>query len=213
MSMPRGRWGAATLWPISAVIVGLGGGFALGRTLRQAPQASPASTEIVLVQPEAAPPEQAQPGKPAPKAAAPEAAAPKEAAAETPKPSWIGHFRSEPAGATVTDLETGDPLGVTPFDVKLPSRDAPLKVVVLKPGYASVERTIEPISVRAGEVTIDLALEAEPPPKAVAPAPKVAAARPHHVAPKPKRVVSKPKRKPAGADKAISNSTTIDPFN
>lgn len=216
MSMSRRRWGAASLWPITAIIVGVGGGFALGRTLKQA-QSGVTTTEIVILHPEAAPvSEKVQPEAPQPEKTQPEAAPPEKPVAEAPKPepTWTGHFRSHPAGATVTNLETGDPLGITPFDLTLPARDEPLKVVILKPGFVSVERTITLTAGPAGESTLDLTLEAEPPKEAVA-APESHVA-PHHATPKrpiPKPIVSRPKHKSAGGDKAISNSTTIDPFN
>jgi hypothetical protein len=53
-------------------------------------------------------------------------------------------FRSEPVGAAVARKDTGEQLGVTPFDLEVPQSQSPLAVVFKKASFKDVSRSIVP---------------------------------------------------------------------
>jgi tRNA A-37 threonylcarbamoyl transferase component Bud32 len=69
-------------------------------------------------------------------------------------------FQSEPGGATVARQDTGEQLGVTPFEIEVPHGDDPLAVVFKKATFRDASRSIIP----SESTALDVTLEALPPP-------------------------------------------------
>jgi serine/threonine-protein kinase len=69
-------------------------------------------------------------------------------------------FRSEPVGAAVAREDTGEELGVTPFEVEVPQGRSPVPVVFKKANFKDVSRSIVPSDSGFLEAT----LEASPAP-------------------------------------------------
>ena len=95
--------------------------------------------------------------KPAP-AAAPAPPVPPAAPAVPTKVTI--QFRSEPVGAAVAREDTGEELGVTPFEVEVPQGRSPMPVVFKKANFKDVSRSIVPSDSGFLEAT----LEASPAP-------------------------------------------------
>ena len=75
-------------------------------------------------------------------------------------------FRSEPVGAAVARKDTGEQLGVTPFEIEVPQGDSPLAVVFKKPNFKDVPLSIIP----SESGLLEAALEATAAPVLVPPA-------------------------------------------
>ncbi len=104
----------------------------------------------------AGPPPAVQPAvtKPAP------APAPPRPPAVAPLPTEVTiKFRSEPLGAAVARKDTGEQLGVTPFEMEIPQGKSPLEVVFKKSNYKDVPLSVVPSESSLLEAT----LEAAPP--------------------------------------------------
>lgn len=147
-----GGWGRFIWFPIAAVVIGLAGGFGVGRALRPAP---PADGEL--------PPEAE---KLLPKGMR-QAAAAQKAAAEAlqpdptrPVPTVNVHLRSTPPGAQVTI--DGKMYGLTPWDGVLPESDRPASLMLWKKGFVPKEERFVP----KGEVVLQYELVAMVPPRA-----------------------------------------------
>jgi hypothetical protein len=78
-------------------------------------------------------------------------------------------FRSDPVGAAVARQDTGEQLGVTPFEVEVSQSQFPMAVVFKKANFKDVSRSIVPVE----SALLDAALEASTP--AVLPSPHKAA--------------------------------------
>jgi hypothetical protein len=105
------------------------------------------------------PPPAVQPAvsKPAP---APAPAPPVPPAAPAVPTKVTIQFRSEPVGAAVAREDTGEELGVTPFEVEVPQGRSPMPVVFKKANFKDASRSIVPSDSGFLEAT----LEASPPP-------------------------------------------------
>ena len=68
-------------------------------------------------------------------------------------------FRSQPGGAAVARKDTGEQLGVTPFEIEVPQGNSPLAVIFKKPDFKDVPLSIVPSESGFPEAT----LEATPP--------------------------------------------------
>lgn len=66
-------------------------------------------------------------------------------------------FRSEPVGAAVTRKDTGEQLGVTPFEIEVPQGNSPLAVVFKKPDFKDVPLSIVPSESGFLEATLEAA--------------------------------------------------------
>ena len=199
--MRRPGWGRARLFPVSAIVVGLVGGFGVGRAMRPAtdvdvaPHVAPIAIhaedpapEKIAVKDEpkvveaamAVPPAEKKPvAEIAPTSPEKHPAAVKPQAARS-----VTHVRSTPPGAQVARAADGEALGTTPFDLDLPESDKPVALLFWKKGFAVKEEKIIP----RGELGLTVDLNPKP----------IAAATP------------KPKKK---GSKHLSSTTTIDPFN
>jgi serine/threonine-protein kinase len=98
--------------------------------------------------------------KPAPAPAAPPTA-------PAPPAKVTIKFRSDPLGATVARNDTGEQLGVTPFEIEIPQGKSPLAVAFKKANFKDVSRSIVPDA----SGFLDATLEATPSP-APAPTPR-----------------------------------------
>ena len=78
-----------------------------------------------------------------------------------PQPAKVTiKFQSDPIGATVARQDTGEQLGVTPFEVKILQSKDPLAVVFKKASFREATRSIVP----EHSVALEAKLEAIPPP-------------------------------------------------
>ena len=98
-----------------------------------------------------------------------------------PLPSKVTiKFRSEPVGAAVARKDTGEQLGVTPFEIEVPQGKSPLAVVFKKANFKDFSRSIVPEE----SSSLDATLEATPttgrprPPRPEKPAPHGKGRRP-----------------------------------
>ena len=197
-------WGNAKLWPVVAIVVGLSGGFALGRGLRQTqvtaatePGGDPAAADPpgeTRARPDPVAPSPSPTALPTPTVVNPAPAPtprPRPApAAPTTRPARAmakAHFVTNPEGAQVARASDGEPLGTTPFDLDLPESEEPLVLLFWKKGYAPTEKQIVP----HGDVTLNVQLT---------PAAGEKSAR--------SSSGSKPKKK-----RSVDKHVTIDPFN
>jgi len=73
-------------------------------------------------------------------------------------------FRSEPIGATVARKDTGEQLGVTPFEIEVPQGNAPLGVVFKKASFKDESRSIVPQESGLLEATLEAATSPAPTP-------------------------------------------------
>jgi Serine/threonine protein kinase len=73
-------------------------------------------------------------------------------------------FRSEPVGAAVTRKDTGDQLGVTPFELEVPKGKDPLAVVFKKANFKDVSRSIVPEESGPLDATLEAATPDVPTP-------------------------------------------------
>jgi len=69
-------------------------------------------------------------------------------------------FRSEPVGAAVARQDTGEQLGVTPFEMEVAQGKAAMAVVFKKESFKDLSRSIVPDE----SASLDVTLEAAPPP-------------------------------------------------
>jgi serine/threonine-protein kinase len=67
-------------------------------------------------------------------------------------------FRSDPVGAAVARKDTGEQLGVTPFEIEVPQGKSPLAVVFKKASFKDVARSVVPEE----SASLDATLEATP---------------------------------------------------
>jgi hypothetical protein len=74
-------------------------------------------------------------------------------------------FRSEPVGAAVARQDTGEQLGVTPFEIELPQGESALAVVFKKANFKDASRSVVPKE----SGLLDATLEAMPPLKRTPP--------------------------------------------
>jgi hypothetical protein len=73
-------------------------------------------------------------------------------------------FRSEPIGATVARKDTGEQLGVTPFEIEVPQGNSPLAVVFKKVSFKDESRSIVPQESGLLEATLEAATSPAPTP-------------------------------------------------
>jgi hypothetical protein len=185
-------WGNAAIWPIAAVFIGLGGGFALGRSIHrpandkgpfvaayEEPRGVDAFRRNERPEPDeaersAAPPRQPPPVEPA-------------------LPSRVKvRVLSTPPGAQVARADDGEPLGTTPVELDLPASRESVRLLVWKKGFAPAEVEVVPraaSTASAREVSLDVELH------------PAAAHKKRHAGGKG----------PGG--KATPGNKTIDPFN
>jgi len=69
-------------------------------------------------------------------------------------------FRSQPGGATVARQDTGEQLGVTPFEIQISQSRDPIAVVFKKASFKDAARSMIPVE----STLLDVTLEALPPP-------------------------------------------------
>jgi hypothetical protein len=200
-STRRGGWGWLAIWPVLAAVIGLGGGFALGRTIRAA------SPNV----------EEAMPSPPPAPAVAPIVVPPRAA-----PPKMTAHIHSSPEGAQVVRASDGEPLGVTPFELELPGADRGLGVLFLKKGFETLEQELPASGEDTVRVTLAPARRGKPAKQfaSASPRPPTTHAQPVAASPPrsaPPKVASPPSRLPArrtaqARGGARSSTTTIDPF-
>ena len=73
-------------------------------------------------------------------------------------------FRSEPVGAAVVRKDTGEQLGVTPFEIEIPQGKSPLAVVFQKADFKEVSRSIVPSDSGVLDATLEATTPAVPVP-------------------------------------------------
>jgi serine/threonine-protein kinase len=144
--IPKSRGGLLAGILVAALAVGGVAAFLVVRAGSSPPQA--------VEQPHAATP------APAP--------APQPEAVVTPPPSAkvAIKFRSDPVGATVAREDSGQQLGITPFEIEIAQGKDPLAVVFRKPSFKDVSRSIipdEPISLDVTLETATPTVQAVPP--------------------------------------------------
>ncbi|HJX64405.1 MAG TPA: serine/threonine-protein kinase [Polyangia bacterium] len=71
-------------------------------------------------------------------------------------------FRSEPVGAAVARKDTGEQLGVTPFEIEVPRGQSPLAVVFKKSNFKDVSRSIVPQESGLLDATLEAAASPAP---------------------------------------------------
>jgi hypothetical protein len=71
-------------------------------------------------------------------------------------------FSSEPIGAAVARKDTGEQLGVTPFELEIPQDKSPLAVVFKKSNYQDLSRSIVRSESGVLEATLEAATPAAP---------------------------------------------------
>ena len=173
MTTSGGGWGRAKLFPIAAIVVGLLGGFTLGRAMRSPNPAGDGGTVAATAprpgdegkHPRApfkveAPGKAAEPARDTePTKAAEVPTAPR--AVEEPKAAVKKiHVESTPSGAAVA-RDDGESLGTTPFDLDLPTKRE-ITIQFYKPGFDGAFRKITP---KSEDLTVKLTPTGPPRPK------------------------------------------------
>jgi serine/threonine-protein kinase len=140
--------GALLVGILAAALVA--GGVAAFLVVRSGSSSQPATVQQAVSKP-----------TPAPTPPTPPQAAPAPSAKVSIK------FRSEPVGAAVARQDTGEQLGVTPFEIEVPRGQSPLAVVFKKANFKDVSRSIVPQESGSLDATLEAAPSPAPmPPKA-----------------------------------------------
>jgi serine/threonine-protein kinase len=95
---------------------------------------------------------------------APAPAPPPPQAAPAPPAKVSIKFRSEPVGAAVARKDTGEQLGVTPFEIEVPRGQSPLAVVFKKANFKDASRSIVPQESGLLDATLEAAASPVPMP-------------------------------------------------
>jgi hypothetical protein len=154
--------GALLVGILAAALVA--GGVAAFLVVRSGSSSQPATVQQAVSKP-----------TPAPTPPTPPQAAPAPSAKVSIK------FRSEPVGAAVARQDTGEQLGVTPFEIEVPRGQSPLAVVFKKANFKDVSRSIVPQESGSLDATLEAAPSPAPmPPKAGAKVSKGKSSGAHH---------------------------------